>query len=121
MMNLYLDDDSAKRSLAALFRKACHQVVTPAEVGMTGVADPRHLSHTVQQKLVLLTRNHDDYEDLHVLIQASGGRHPGVLVVRFDNDAARDMKDHSILRAVENLERSRVPIANELHILNHWR
>jgi hypothetical protein len=61
-MNLYLDDDSAKASLVKLLRAAGHQVVIPADASLAGVSDPRHLTHTVQQKLVLLTRNHDDYE-----------------------------------------------------------
>jgi hypothetical protein len=31
------------------------------------------------------------------------------------------MKDGDIARALRNLERAGVPIANEFHILNHWR
>jgi predicted nuclease of predicted toxin-antitoxin system len=120
-MNLYLDDDSAKASLARLLKRAGHQVAIPAGAGLAGVSDPRHLMHTVQQGLVLLTRNHDDFEDLHLLVQAAGGKHPGLLVVRFDNDPNRDMKDRDVARAVGNLEASGVAIANEIHILNHWR
>jgi hypothetical protein len=85
------------------------------------VSDPRHLTHTVQQRLVLLTRNHDDFEDLHLLVQAAGGSHPGLLVVRSDNDPSRDMKDRDIVRAIAKLERSGAPVTNEFHILNHWR
>jgi hypothetical protein len=120
-MNLYLDDDSAKASLVRLLRKAGHQVAIPADAGISGVSDPRHLIHCVGQNLVLLTRNHDDFEDLHLLVQETGGKHPGLLVVRSDNDPSRDMKDRDIVRALANLEQAAVPIANELHILNHWR
>ena len=95
-MNLYLDDDSAKASLAALLRKAGHQVVIPADAAIAGVSDPRHLIHAIQHGFVLVTRNHDDFEDLHVLPQVSGGRHSGLLVIRFDNDPTRDMKDRDI-------------------------
>jgi hypothetical protein len=95
-MNLYLDDDSAKAALVMLLRKFGHQVTIPADAGLTGVSDPRHLMHTVQQSLVLLTRNHDDFEDLHLLLQAARGTHPGVLVVRSDNNPSRDMKDGDI-------------------------
>jgi hypothetical protein len=120
-MNLYLDDDSAKASLAALLRRLGHQVSTPADAGIAGVSDPRHLRYTVENDLVLLTKNHDDFEDLHLLVQATGGRHPGLLVVRSDNDASRDMKDGDVARAIGNLEGAGIAIANELHILNHWR
>jgi Domain of unknown function (DUF5615) len=120
-MNLYLDDDSTKASLVSLLRRVGHQVAIPADAGLTGVSDPRHFMHTVQQNLVLLTRNHDDFEDLHMLVQATGGKHPGLLVVRSDNDASRDMKDRDIARALGNLEGAGVAIANEFHVLNHWR
>jgi predicted nuclease of predicted toxin-antitoxin system len=108
-MNLYLDDDSAKASLARLLRSAGHQVVLPTDAGLAGVSDPRHLMYAVGQNLVLLTRNHDDFEDLHALLQASGGTHPGLLVVRLDNDPSRDMKDRDVARAIANLERAGVP------------
>lgn len=120
-MNLYLDDDSASGLLVTLLKKAAHQVTVPADVNLSGVADPRHLAHAVEHTLVLLTRNHDDFEDLHNLIQFAGGEHPGILVVRLDNDSTRDLKERDIVRAILNLERAGVPIANDLHILNHWR
>jgi hypothetical protein len=120
-MNLYLDDDSAKTSLVKLLEKPGHQVAIPADAGLTGVSDPRHLMHTVQHQRVLLTRNHDDCEDLHLLLQTAGGKHAGLLVVRLDNDPSRDMKDKDIARALANLEAAGVPVANEFHILNHWR
>ncbi len=120
-MNLYLDDDSAKASLLTLLKRVGHQVTIPADAGLSGVSDPRHFKYTVQQKLVLLTKNHDDFEDLHLLVGATGGKHPGVLVVRSDNDPSRDMKDRDIARAIGNLEAAGVVVANEFHILNHWR
>src|SRR5207249_2670082 len=61
-MNLYLDDDCAKASLVKLLKKAGHQVAIPADAGLTGASDPRHLMHTVQNNRVLLTKNHDDFE-----------------------------------------------------------
>src|SRR5712691_4539256 len=103
-MNLYLDDDSAKGALVRLLGSVGHQVAVPADAGLAGASDPRHLMPTVQQDLVLLTKNHDDFEDLHLLVQATGGKHPGVLVVRSDNDPNRDMKDRDIARAIGNLE-----------------
>src|SRR5947199_4677079 len=110
-MNLYLDDDSAKASLVKLLRSVGHQVTIPADAGLAGAPDPRHLMYAVQHDLVLLTKNHDDFEDLHLLVQATGGKHPGILVVRLDNDPSRDMKDRDIVRAIGNLEAAVVAIA----------
>jgi hypothetical protein len=120
-MNLYLDDDVAKGALVARLRRTGHQVVVPADVAMSGVWDPRHLLHAVQNGLVLVSKNHDDFKELHLLVKAVNGQQTGILVVRADNDPRRDMKDADIVRAIHNLERAGVPIANEFHILNHWR
>jgi predicted nuclease of predicted toxin-antitoxin system len=120
-MNLYLDDDSAKAALVARLRKAGHLAVVPADAGLAGASDQRHLLHAVENALVLLTRNHDDFQDLHLLIQATHGQHTGILAIRFDNDPTRDMQDADIVRAIRNLEQSGAPVANEFHILNHWQ
>jgi hypothetical protein len=64
-MNLYLDDNSARPTRVRALRKAGHQVVQPADVGLAGVSDPRHLGHCAGQGLVTLTMDHDDFEDLH--------------------------------------------------------
>ena len=120
-MNLYLDDDSAKGALVARLKKEGHGVTVPADVSLRGTADPRHLLYAVEHDLILLTKNHDDFEDLHFLIQATKGQHAGILAIRIDNDPTRDMKDAEIARAIRNLDLSGAPIANDFHILNHWR
>ena len=120
-MNLYLDDNSAKASLAALLRRAGHHVIVPTDLGLAGTSDPSHLAACAGQPCVLLTRDDDDFLDLHDLIQAVHGRHAGILVVRADNDPSKDLKDRDIVRALTNLEAAGVPIENEFHILNHWR
>ena len=120
-MNLYLDDDSAKAHLVALLRQAGHRVRIPAEAGLAGASDARHFEYATQNRLVLLTRNYDDFLELHDVVQATRGQHQGILVIRSDNDPTRDMTDRGILNAIAKLEGSGVPIANQLHILNHWR
>jgi hypothetical protein len=104
-----------------LLRRAGHLVTIPGDASLNGASDSRHFRHIVQSGLVLLTRNHDDFEDLHSLVHATGGRHPGLLVVRFDNDPSRDMRDRDVVRAIANLEGAGVHVANEFHVLNHWR
>src|SRR5262245_17815625 len=120
-MKLYLDDDCAKSALIARLKKSGHQVVSPFDAGLSGASDQRHLLYAVQSGLVLVTRNYDDFEDLHRLVQAVQGRHQGILAIRYDNDPKRDMKDIDIERALGNLEQSGSPIANEFQVLNHWR
>jgi predicted nuclease of predicted toxin-antitoxin system len=120
-MNLYVDDNMNKALLATLLRKAGHQVTAPTDVGTAGIFDARHFVHAMTSALLVLTKDHQDFEDLHVVVQASQGQHPGILAIRQENDARRDMKDRDIVRAIGNLERTGVPLANIFHVLNYWR
>jgi hypothetical protein len=48
---------------------------------------------------VLLTRNYDDFAELHDVVQAAHGTHHGILVVRLDNDPRRDMTDRGVVKS----------------------
>jgi len=120
-MNLYLDDDTAERRLIALLTHAGHVVVVPASVYLAGAPDARHFMHAIQQALVLVTRNHDDFLDLHDVVQTAHGMHPGILIIRFENDPMRDMTLRHIVAAIAHLESAGVPLENQVYILNHWR
>jgi hypothetical protein len=120
-MRIALDDDSASRQLTSFLRKAGHDVMTPADLGIAGAADPVHLIRAIREARILLTRNARDFSLLHDLIRESGGGHPGILLVHFENDPTRDLTPRGIATAVAKLESSGVLIANELHVLNQWR
>jgi len=120
-MRLYVDDDLASALLARLLAHAGHDVQVPASVGLAGEPDPVHLTHAVRDQRVFLSGNYRDFERLHDLILAAGGHHPGILLVRFDNDPTRDLSPRGIVRALANLIASGVPLGDGFHILNHWR
>jgi hypothetical protein len=120
-MNLYLDDNSDDLLLANLLRKAGHAVARPADAGLSGADDARHLAHAIRTAFVVLTADREDYHSLHELVLTSGGGHPGILVVRYDNDPSRDMRPKHSVTAVGKLERAGVVIRNQVVVLNHWR
>jgi predicted nuclease of predicted toxin-antitoxin system len=120
-MRLYLDDDSVNPLLARLLRNAGHDVQLPQVVGLSGEPDSVHLTHAIRDTRVLLTKNYNDFERLHNLVAAAQGQHPGILVVRQDNDSKRDLTPRGIVRAIAKLEAAGVPIANSYHVLNQWR
>jgi predicted nuclease of predicted toxin-antitoxin system len=120
-MTLYLDDDTALPLLAKLLRNAGHDVQLPSDVGMTGKPDPVHLTHAIGNGRVCLTKNYDDFWLLHVLVIKAQGHHPGILVVRQENNPARDLTAKGIVAAIRKLEAAGVPIADEYTVLNHWR
>jgi predicted nuclease of predicted toxin-antitoxin system len=120
-MRLYLDDDSASAVLVQILQQAGHDVLVPADLGLSGAADPVHLRHAIREQRVFLTHNYDDFRFLHELLLEGQGHHPGILVVRRDNDPHRDMKPPHIVRAIGKLIAAGVPVADECIVLNHWR
>jgi predicted nuclease of predicted toxin-antitoxin system len=120
-MKLYLDDDSASALLQRLLQVAGHDVQVPAEVGLSGQTDTIHVAHAINQDRVCLTRNYRDFEHLHLLILQARGHHPGILVVRRDNDPRRNLSPRDIVRAIRNLEAAGVSLPDRYVILNHWQ
>jgi predicted nuclease of predicted toxin-antitoxin system len=109
-MRLYLDDDSAAAMLAALLRRAGHDVQIPAAAGIAGEDDPVHLTYAVLQDRVLLSHNYGDFQRLHDLVVAVQGHHPGILIVRKDNDPKKDLTPPGIVRALAKLLASAMPV-----------
>ena len=120
-MNIYLDDNRADRKLAGLLGKAGHAVILPSTVGLAGVSDARHLEHAIRNGFAVLTADREDFWELHQLVLTSGGTHPGILVVRYENDPKRDMKPKHIVTAVGKLASSGMVTTNQVVVLNQWR
>ena len=120
-MKLYLDEDLASGLLAKLLQKAGQDVATAVGAGLLGRADAVQLAYAIQQNRVCLSRNYDDFEELHLLLRQAQGRHFGIVVVRRENDPTRDLTPKGIVAAIRKLESVGVPMANEYSVLNHWR
>jgi predicted nuclease of predicted toxin-antitoxin system len=120
-MRLYLDDDSAWRHLTGVLRQAGHDVQLPNEAGIAGRKDAVHLTHAIRTDRVLLTKNYKDFEELHQLALVLRGHHPGILVLREDNDPRRDLRPAGVVRALRNLLASGQVLADDYIVLNHWR
>ena len=120
-MRLYLDEDLSSPLPAQLLRNAGHDVQLPADLGLKGESDPVQLTYAVHDSRVCFTRDYGDYEELHDLVMAAQGHHPGILVLREDNDPRRDLKPHQIVRAIHNLEAANYVLADKYEVLNPWR
>jgi len=121
-MRLYIDDDSVDPGLIRLLRRDGHDVQVPTDVGLAGNSDQVHLAHAIRDQRAILTRNHRDFDGLHdLVVLAASGHHRGILVVLFDNNPRNNMSAGDIARAVRNLEKAGVAVADSFHELNHWQ
>lgn len=116
-LKIYLDDCANSRDLIRVLRAAGHDVVIPADVGLTGARDPAHFAHAAAAGLVLLTKNPRDFAVLH----QADSNHAGIVVVYQDNDPTRDMTPAEIARALANLVNAGGELRGTYNILNAWR
>jgi hypothetical protein len=102
-------------------RQAGHDVETPVSARTLGRSDVAQMTFAVHGKRICLTANYKDYDELHLLIREVQGAHSGILVIRQDNDRARDMTPKGIVAAIRNIVAAGVAIENDYIVLNHWR
>jgi len=120
-MRFLIDENLSSPRLASRLRAQGHDPVLASDVGLLSVTDARVLIFAITQTLPVLTRDSEDFEDLHDLVMAAVGDHPGILIVRFDNDPRHNLTDRGIATALGKLESSGVPIRDRIHVVNHWR
>lgn len=115
-LRLLIDEDTQSKALVQSFRALSHDVLTVNEAGLSGQRDPLVLDFAIRQNRVLLTRNCQDFKVLHL----SNLNHPGILGIYQDRNYGKDMSIKEIARAIANLEKAGIPLANQFIALNHW-
>jgi Domain of unknown function (DUF5615) len=83
---------------------------------MLGSPDGTVLQRARTEGRVLLTRNCNDFQELH----QDDSTHSGILAVYQDAEPAKHMSYQAILRAIANLEASGLELANQFVVLNQW-
>jgi predicted nuclease of predicted toxin-antitoxin system len=120
-MKLLIDENMSNRRLASVLQAQGHEPVLAGDAGLLSVTDAKVFTWAIVRALPVLTRDYEDFADLHDLVLSSGGRHAGLLVVRFDNDPRHNLTDRGIASALTKLESANDSIADQIHVLNHWR
>jgi hypothetical protein len=98
-----------------------HDVQIPADVGNRGGADAEHLIYAIQANRAMISHNHGDFGDLHNLVRVSGGSHPGMFVIRRDQDRRRHLSPAQVVRAIANVASAGLVINGEFIVLNQWQ
>lgn len=116
-LNIYLDDCAFSYQLRQLLLEAGHDVQVPADIALSGATDETHFAHAQAVNRIILTMNAKDFFALHQEFPD----HPGILAVYQDNDPTKDMRYRDIVRAITNLENTRVAVAQGFWSLNAYR
>lgn len=69
-----------------------------------------------ENERVLLTRNCDDFQQLH----QANPEHSGILAVYQDSGASKNMSYQAIVKAIDNLEIAEYELNNQFVVLNQW-
>ena len=115
-LKLLLDEDSQAKYLVNLLRGSGHDVITANDAGLGGLLDSVVLEYARQQKRVILTRNCDDFLELHQF----NPFHEGILAVYQNSDTSKNMNYQAISNAIANLKLSGYNLENQFVILNQW-
>jgi len=81
-----------------------------------GSDDAVVLAQAHAQGRAVLTRNADDYSELH----DAGNPHSGILVIFEGSNASKNMIFAQVVKALGNLDKSELDIRGEFVPLNAW-
>ena len=115
-LQLLIDEDSQAKPLIRLLKAAGHNVLTINNLDMAGAPDEEVLAFAKQENRVVLTRNCDDFEALHM----DDSDHAGILLIYRDSDRSKNMSYQDVVRAISNLETVGVTFSTRCFRLNQW-
>lgn len=116
-LRMLLDEDSQAKYLVNLLEAAGHNVVTVNVAGLMNRSDSNVLDYARQDERILLTRNCNDFQELH----QANSVHPGILAVYQGSDPSKNMSYQEIVKAIANLELVDYSLNNQFVILNQWK
>ena len=119
-MKFYLDDDSDEDYLISILRSNGFNVISPRDVGMSGKKDEEHLKYTSLNNLVLLTKNHRDFPNIHRKWQRKGLKHSGILLWYQYNNPRKEIKLSRFPRILRNIVQLNLKFENRLYKLNDF-
>lgn len=115
-LRLLVDEDTQAHLLVKILRADGHDVLTVSEANLTAKPDRTVLNFARSQQRVLLTRNCDDFLILH----EADPTHLGILAVYQDAPPRKAMNYAAIVRAIANLESTKLPLSRQFIVLNQY-
>lgn len=115
-LRLLIDEDFQDKVLVKFLFKAEHDVITANDALLSGQPDDRVLNYAIENNRIVLTRNCQDFEVLHL----AGTKHCGIFAVYREANVLKSMSFPAIVKAIANIEAAQLPLANQFIVLNQW-
>lgn len=116
-MKLLVDEDTQAHRLLGMLRQAGHDIVCVADLGKNGQPDEVIFQTAQTLQRTILTHNILDFQAL----AQQTPEHAGIIGIFRDKDPRKSMTHADIVRAMNTLQATGLPLFGRLHVLNHWR
>ncbi|MBX9770203.1 MAG: DUF5615 family PIN-like protein [Candidatus Obscuribacterales bacterium] len=119
-LRLLVDECLLNRRRVDMLVKSGHDVVTVGQAELIGCSDAAVLDYAITENRLVITSNCNDFINLHHARISANLHHPGILLLYLHNNLGKDMGHLQIVKAIANLEASKIPLADTTHSLNAY-
>ena len=116
LIQLYLDEDAQRTSLARALRARQINVLTANEANQIGISDAEQLAFAIAQNRVIFTFNRGDFARLHTDYMRNGRFHTGIIV---SDQLEIGIVVRRLLKLLDG--KSATDMQNWLEFLSNWR
>jgi hypothetical protein len=117
LIQIYVDEDAARRDLVNALRSAGVTVFTALEAGLKGAPDEQQLAYATERECVLYSHNASDFYRLHTEWVSAGREHAGMILVPQQRYAVGEQL-RRILRI--RASKSAHSMRNRVEFLGNW-
>jgi predicted nuclease of predicted toxin-antitoxin system len=119
-LKLLVDEDSQGKLLVNQLKKAGHNIHTVNDVDLRSASDIAVFAYAINHNYVMLTHNCIDFSELAEQILQQGKHHSGLLLIYKDNNPTKDISVAAIIKALKNLQNSKLILIDQTIILNKY-
>ncbi len=120
-LKLLVDECLLNKILIEALITAGHDVQTVTQAKLISKPDSAVFGHAIAEDRLVITSNCDDFVELSMAHIKAKHHHPGILLVFLYNNQNKDMSVAEIIKAISNLESTKIPLADTTHSLVNYR
>ncbi len=119
-LRLLVDECLLDKLFVEKLRIAGHDIETVTTLALTGKSDGAVFAAAVAAHRLVITINCNDFVELSNNAKNRKASHPGILLIYQYADPGRNLSHDVIIKAIFNLEATKLALHNECHVLNQY-